>query len=62
MLKTVKKDNINNGAMDNASGTSVMLETARLFSEMKEKPKRSILFVSVTGEEKGLLGADYFAT
>ena len=59
--KTVKKDNINNGAMDNASGTSVMLETARLFSEMNEKPKRSILFVSVTGEEKGLLGADYFA-
>ncbi|MBQ4828131.1 M28 family peptidase [Alteromonas sp. MMG017] len=59
--KTVKKDNINNGAMDNASGTSVMLETARLFSEMDVKPKRSILFVSVTGEEKGLLGADYFA-
>ena len=59
--KTVKKDNINNGAMDNASGTSVMLETARLFSKMKQKPKRSILFVSVTGEEKGLLGADYFA-
>lgn len=47
--------------MDNASGTSVMLETARLFSEMDVKPKRSILFVSVTGEEKGLLGADYFA-
>ncbi len=59
--KTVKKDNINNGAMDNASGTAVMLETARLFSQMKQKPKRSILFVSVTGEEKGLLGADYFA-
>ncbi len=59
--KTVKKDNINNGAMDNASGTAVMLETARLFSEMETKPKRSILFVSVTGEEKGLLGADYFA-
>lgn len=59
--KTVKKDNINNGAMDNASGTAVMLETARLFSEMSTKPKRSILFVSVTGEEKGLLGADYFA-
>lgn len=59
--KTVKKDNINNGAMDNASGTAVMLETARLFSEMEHKPKRSILFVSVTGEEKGLLGADYFA-
>lgn len=59
--KTVKKDNINNGAMDNASGTAVMLETARVFSEMAQKPKRSILFVSVTGEEKGLLGADYFA-
>ncbi len=59
--KTVKKDNINNGAMDNASGTAVMLETARLFSEMEQKPRRSILFVSVTGEEKGLLGADYFA-
>lgn len=61
IAKTVKKDNINNGAMDNASGTAVMLETARLFSEMPVKPKRSILFVSVTGEEKGLLGADYFA-
>lgn len=59
--KTVKQDKINNGAMDNASGTSVMLETARLFSEMETKPKRSILFVAVTGEEKGLLGADYYA-
>ncbi|MBT0586740.1 M28 family metallopeptidase [Alteromonas oceanisediminis] len=59
--KTVKKDKINNGAMDNASGTSVMLETARLFSQMDTKPKRSILFVAVTGEEKGLLGADYYA-
>ncbi|WP_240615628.1 M28 family metallopeptidase [Alteromonas facilis] len=59
--KTVKKDNINNGAMDNASGTAVMLETARLFSLLETKPKRSLLFVAVTGEEKGLLGADYFA-
>ncbi|WJG09501.1 M28 family peptidase [Aliiglaciecola sp. LCG003] len=59
--KTVKKDKINNGAMDNASGTSVMLETARLFSELSIKPKRSILFVAVTGEEKGLLGSKYFA-
>ncbi len=61
IAKTVKKDKINNGAMDNASGTAIMLETARLFSKMKSKPKRSLLFVSVTGEEKGLLGADYFA-
>jgi Zn-dependent M28 family amino/carboxypeptidase len=41
--------------MDNASGTLVMLETARLFSQLDERPKRSILFVAVTGEEKGLL-------
>jgi Zn-dependent M28 family amino/carboxypeptidase len=59
--KTVAKDKINNGAMDNATGTSVLLETARLFSQLATKPKRSILFVAVTGEEKGLLGSDYFA-
>jgi len=55
------KDRINNGLMDNAAGVAIMLETARLFSTAAEKPKRSILFVAVTGEEKGLLGADYFA-
>ncbi|AWL10571.1 hypothetical protein HMF8227_00063 [Saliniradius amylolyticus] len=60
IAKTVKKDKINNGAMDNATGTSVLLETARLFTQMP-KPRRSILFVAVTAEEKGLLGADYFA-
>jgi hypothetical protein len=59
--KTVNKDKINNGAMDNASGTSVLLETARLFSLLDERPKRSILFLAVTGEEKGLLGSDYYA-
>lgn len=59
--KTVKKDKINNGAMDNASGTSVLMETARMFTEMSDKPKRSILFVAVSGEEKGLLGSDYYA-
>lgn len=58
---TVKKDKINNGAMDNATGTSVLMETARLFSQLDKRPKRSILFVAVTGEEKGLLGSDYFA-
>ncbi|TDF36447.1 M28 family peptidase [Alteromonadaceae bacterium M269] len=61
LAKTVKKDKINNGAMDNASGTSIMIETARLFSELENRPKRSMLFVAVTGEEKGLLGADYYA-
>jgi Zn-dependent M28 family amino/carboxypeptidase len=51
--KTVKKFRINNGAMDNASGTSVLMETARLFSQLDERPKRSILFVAVAGEKKG---------
>lgn len=54
-------DKINNGAMDNAAGMAILLETARLFSQLPQAPKRSILFVVVTGEEKGLLGADYFA-
>ncbi|MAA93767.1 MAG: peptidase M28 [Rheinheimera sp.] len=56
------EDKINNGAMDNAAGMAILLETARMFSELAVKPKRSILFVVVTAEEKGLLGADYFAT
>jgi len=55
------EDKINNGALDNASGVSILLETARLLSSMPVKPKRSILFAVVTGEEKGLLGSSYFA-
>ena len=55
-------DKINNGAMDNASGVAILLETARMFASMPVAPKRSILFAVVTGEEKGLLGADYFAS
>lgn len=55
-----EKDIINNGALDNASGISVMLETARLFAQ-GEPPRRSILFVAVTAEEKGLVGSEYFA-
>ena len=54
------EDAINNGALDNASGISVMLETARLFIG-KEPPRRSVLFLAVTGEEKGLVGSEYFA-
>ncbi|GHF22159.1 aminopeptidase [Kordiimonas sediminis] len=49
-----------NGALDNAAGIAIMLETARRFSNLA-KPKRSILFVAVTAEEAGLLGSDYFA-
>lgn len=54
-------DRINNGAQDNAAGIAVMLETARLFRESGIPPRRTLLFVAVTAEEKGLLGSDYFA-
>ena len=54
-------DKIFNGAMDNASGNAVMLEVARAFAAAEKKPRRSIMFLSVTAEEKGLMGADYFA-
>lgn len=57
----VKGDAIYNGALDNASGCAILLEVARAFSQMNPRPKRSILFVAVTGEEAGLLGSDYFA-
>ena len=59
ITKPVNGDAINNGALDNASGIGAMLEVARLMST--SKPKRSVLFVATTGEEKGLRGADYFA-
>jgi len=54
-------DNIYNGAVDNASGTAALLEIAKAYSQITPRPRRSILFVSVTGEERGLLGSDYFA-
>ncbi|WHU01291.1 M28 family metallopeptidase [Sphingomonas sp. NIBR02145] len=57
----VNGDRIYNGAMDNAVGVSTMLEVARKFIASGEKPKRSMLFVALAGEEKGLLGSDYFA-
>jgi Peptidase family M28 len=57
----VNGDTIYNGALDNASGCAIILEVARAFIKMNPRPKRSILFVAVTGEEKGLLGSDYFA-
>jgi hypothetical protein len=57
----VEGDGIYNGAYDNAMGVSVLLETARAFAELPEPPRRSILFLAVTGEEKGLLGSEYFA-
>lgn len=55
---------INNGADDDGSGVTGVLEIARAFVEAKQNgdgPRRSILFMTVTGEEKGLLGSDYYA-
>ena len=49
------------GTMDNAAGIATLLETARVLAADRESLKRSILFLAVTGEEKGLLGAGYFA-
>lgn len=57
--KPVNGDSIYNGAMDNASGIASMIETARALKSAR--PKRSILFVAVTGEERGLLGSRYNA-
>ncbi len=55
-----KGDSIFNGALDNASGTAALLEMARAFKNLKEKPERTIVFLSVTGEEQGLLGSEYY--
>ncbi|GAB4022261.1 M28 family metallopeptidase [Spirosoma koreense] len=60
--RPVKGDSIYNGAHDNASGVAINLEMARLFASLPKAPRRSILFVGVTGEEMGLLGSDYFAS
>jgi Zn-dependent M28 family amino/carboxypeptidase len=55
-------DQIYNGAIDNASGCATILEIAEAFTKLQTPPKRSVLFLAVTGEEKGLLGAKYYAT
>jgi hypothetical protein len=57
----IKGDAIYNGALDNASGSATILEMAQAFARMNPRPRRSILFVSVTGEEAGELGSEYFA-
>ncbi|MEC3912755.1 M28 family metallopeptidase [Sphingobium sp. CR2-8] len=55
------KDRINNGALDNGAGIATMLEVARAMAQSPQKPRRSIIFLASTAEEKGLLGADYYA-
>ncbi len=59
--KPVEGDSIYNGAHDNASGVSSLLQIANIYSHLKVKPKRSILIVMVTGEELGDIGSGYFA-
>ncbi|GAA0738383.1 M28 family metallopeptidase [Sphingomonas japonica] len=59
--KAVNGDTIYNGAMDNAVGIASLIEEAKRFKASGTAPKRSILFLAVTAEEKGLVGADYFA-
>jgi Zn-dependent M28 family amino/carboxypeptidase len=54
-------DAVYNGAVDNASGCAVVLDVARALASLPSRPRRSFLFLFVTGEEKGLLGSDYFA-
>jgi Zn-dependent M28 family amino/carboxypeptidase len=57
----VDGDSINNGALDNAAGVATTLEVAKLFRAHGRAPKRSLLFLIDTAEEKGLVGAEYFA-
>ena len=53
-------DRINNGALDNAIGIASLIEEAKRFTTSGTPPKRTVMFLAVTGEEKGLVGSDYF--
>jgi Zn-dependent M28 family amino/carboxypeptidase len=60
--RAINGDTVYNGAMDDASGIATILEIARIMKDSGAKPKRSILFLAVAGEEKGELGSRYFAS
>ncbi|HEU0119405.1 MAG TPA: M28 family peptidase [Bryobacteraceae bacterium] len=57
----VNGDSIYNGAVDNASGCAVLIEIARAWADLRNRPKRSAIFVAVTAEESGLRGAEVYA-
>ncbi|HKM89890.1 MAG TPA: M28 family metallopeptidase [Candidatus Acidoferrales bacterium] len=57
----VNGDKIYHGALDNASGVGALIEIAKAFKQLQVPPRRSILFLSVTAEEQGLLGSQYYA-
>ncbi|GHE81878.1 M28 family metallopeptidase [Thalassotalea profundi] len=58
---TAEGDQIYNGALDNATGTAGLIELAKAYAKLEEKPKRSVMFLAVTAEEQGLLGSAYYA-
>ncbi|HSU67532.1 MAG TPA: M28 family peptidase, partial [Tepidisphaeraceae bacterium] len=58
----VNGDAIYNGAIDNATGCGILLELARVWGSLPQKPKRSALFLAVTAEEGGLRGSEYYGT
>jgi Zn-dependent M28 family amino/carboxypeptidase len=57
----VNGEKIYHGAVDNAAGTAALLEMARAYKQLHTAPRRSVLFLSVTAEEQGLLGSQYYA-
>jgi Zn-dependent M28 family amino/carboxypeptidase len=57
----VNGDAIYNGAIDNATGCALLIELARAWAALPQKPKRSVLFLAVTAEEGGLKGSEYYA-
>ena len=59
---TLKGDQIFNGALDNATGVGALLTVAKAFKALPKPPARSVLFLAVTAEEQGLLGAKWYAT
>ena len=59
--RPVNGDSIYNGADDDASGTSAIVEIAEAFAALPQAPRRSLVFLAVSGEEKGLLGSRWFA-
>jgi Zn-dependent M28 family amino/carboxypeptidase len=61
IVDAVNGDSIANGAMDNASGVAGMLAIARAYQALPTKPRRSVIFIAMTAEEKGLLGSKYYA-
>lgn len=60
-LPDAEGDNIYNGAIDNATGTAALIEIARAFKASPTPPRRSILFLAVTAEEKGLIGSKHYS-